>query len=63
MLSWFVIGFFPRRKHFLISWLLLKSKKIESVTVSIFPPSIFHEEMELDAMILVLIFPFFFWYS
>ena len=44
---------------FLTSWLqspsamILEPKKIKSVTVSIVPPSICHEVMELDAMILV----------
>ena len=43
MLSRLVIAFLPRSKHLLISWLLspssviLKPKKIKSVTVSIFP--------------------------
>ena len=42
MLSRFVIAFLPRSKHLLISWLqspstvILDSKKIKSVTVSIF---------------------------
>ena len=59
MLSRFVIAFFPRSKRLLISWLLspstvmLKPKKIESVTVSTFSPSICHEVMGLDATILV----------
>ena len=58
-LSRLVIVFLPRRKHLLISWLLslstviLESKQIKSVTVSIFSPSIYHEVMGLDAMILV----------
>ena len=48
ILSRFVITFFPRSKHFLISWLqspsavILESKKIKSVTVSIVSPSICH---------------------
>ena len=56
MLSRFVITFLPRSKHLLISWLqspsavTLEPRKIKSATVS---PSIFHEVMELDAMILV----------
>ena len=60
MLSWFVIAFLPKRKHLLISWLqspfavLLEPKNMNSVTVSTFPPSICHEVMGLDAMILVL---------
>ena len=43
MLFRLVIAFLPRSKHLLISWLLspssviLKPKKIKSVTVSIFP--------------------------
>ena len=59
MLSRFVIAFHPRSKHLLISWLqlpsemILEPKKIKSVTVSIVFPSICHEMMGLDAMILV----------
>ena len=59
MLSRLVIAFLPRTKHLLISWLqslstvILEPKKIKSVTVSIFSPSICHEVMGLDAMILV----------
>ena len=58
-LSRFVIAFLPRSKHLLISWLqspsavILESKKIKSVTVSIVSPSICHEVMKLPAMILV----------
>ena len=54
-----VIAFLPRSKCLLISWLqapsavILEPKKIKSVTVSIVSPSICHEVMELDAMILV----------
>ena len=54
-----VIIFLPRSKHLLISWLqspsavILKPKKIQSVTVSIVSPSICHEVMGPDAMILV----------
>ena len=61
MLSRFVIAFLPRRKCLLISWLhslsavLLEPKKIKSVTVSTFSPSIYHEVMGLDAMILVFL--------
>ena len=57
MLSRFVIGFLPRNKCLLISWLqspsavILAPKKIKSVTISTFPPSICHEVMGLDAMI------------
>ena len=59
MLSRVFIAFLPRSKHLLISWLqspsavILESKKIKSVTVSIVFPSICHEVMGLDAMILV----------
>ena len=58
MLSRFVIAFLPRNKYLLISWLqspsivILEPKKIKSATVSTFPPSICHEVMALDAMIL-----------
>ena len=59
MLSRFVIAFLPRSKHLLTSWLqsptavILEPRKIKSVTVSIVSPSICHEVMGLDAMILV----------
>ena len=59
MLSRLVIAFLPRSKHLLISWLsspsavILEPKKIKSVTVSIVSPSICHEVMGRDAMILV----------
>ena len=59
MLSRLVIAFLPRSKRLLISWLqspsavILEPKKIKSVTVSILSPSICHEVMGLDAMILV----------
>ena len=59
MLSRLVIAFLPRSKHLLISWLwspsavILETKKIKSVTVSIVYPSICHEVMGLDAMIFV----------
>ena len=59
MLSRLVIDFFPRSKRLLISrlqWLsavILEAKKIKSVTVSIVSPSMCHEVMEPDAMILV----------
>ena len=51
-LSRFVIAFFPRSKHLLISWLqspstvILEPKKIKSITVSIVSPPICHEVME-----------------
>ena len=60
MLSRFVIASLLRSKCLLISWLqsppavILEPKKIKSVTVSIVSPSICHEVMELDAMILLL---------
>ena len=59
MLSRLVIAFLPRSKHILISWLqspsamILDHPKIKSVTVSIVCPSICHEVMGPDAMILV----------
>ena len=59
MLSRLVITFLPRSKHLSISWLqspsavILELKKIKSVTVSVVSPSICHEVMGLDAMILV----------
>ena len=55
MVSRLVITFLPRSKHLLISWLqspsavILEPPKIKSTTVS---PSICHEVMEPDAMIL-----------
>ena len=56
MLSRFVIGFLPRSKHLLISWLqspstvILEPKKIKSATVCTFSPSICHEVMGLHTM-------------
>ena len=58
MLSRFVIAFLLRSKRLLISWLqspfavISEPKKIKSDTVSIGSPSICHEMMGLDAMIL-----------
>ena len=58
-LSSLVIAFLPRSKPLLISWLqspstvILESKKIKSVTVSTFFPSVCHEVMGLKVMILV----------
>ena len=58
-LSTLVIVIFPRSNCLLISWpqspsaVILEPKKIKSVTVSIVCPSICHEEMGPDAMILV----------
>ena len=58
-LSMFAIAFLPGNQCLLISWLqlpsavILEPKNIKSHTVSIVSPSIFHEVMEADAMILV----------
>ena len=55
-----VITFLPRSKRLLISWLqspsavILEPRKIKSATVSTVSPSICHEVMGPDAMILVL---------
>ena len=59
MLSILVITFLPRSNRLLISRLqspsavILEAPKIKSVTVSTVSPSIFHEVMRPDAMILV----------
>ena len=59
LLSRLVITFLPRSKRLLISWLqspsavILEPPKIKSLTVSIVSPSIFHEVMGPDTMILV----------
>ena len=59
MLSRLVITFLPRSKRLLISWLqspsavILEPPKIKSATVSTVSPSIYHEVMGPDAMILV----------
>ena len=56
----FVIALLPRSQRVLISWqqspsaVIWEPQKIKSVTVSIVSPSICHEVMGLDAMILVL---------
>ena len=58
MLSRLVITFLPRSKHLIVSRLqspsavILEPKKIKSVTVSSVSPSICHEMMGPDAMIL-----------
>ena len=58
-LSRLVITFLPRSKRLLISWLqspsamILEPPEMKSVTVSIVFPSIWHEVMGPDAMILV----------
>ena len=73
-LSKLVITFIPRSKHLLISWLQLPRTRIsqppktKSATVSTVSPSIWHEVMGLNAMILAfwmlsfkpnfLLFPF-----
>ena len=55
------IAFLPRSKYLLISWLqspfavILEPKGIKSLTVSIVSPSICHEVMGPDAMILVFL--------
>ena len=59
MLSSLVITFLPRSKHLLTSWLqspsamILEPPEIKSHTVSTVSPSISHEVMGSDAMILV----------
>ena len=59
MLSRLVIAFLPRSKNLLISWLqspstaILEPKKIKFVIVSIVSPTICHEVMRPEAMILV----------
>ena len=59
MPSRFVIAFLPRSQCLLILGLqspsaaILEPQKIKSVTVSTVSPSIFHEVMGLNAMVLV----------
>ena len=59
MLSRFVIAFLPRSERLLISWLqspstvILEPKKLKFVTVSILSPSMCHEVLGPDAMIIV----------
>ena len=59
MLSRLVINFLLRSKCLLISWLqspsavILEPPKIKSASVSTVSPSIYHEVMGPDAMILV----------
>ena len=61
MLFRLIIAFLLKRQHLSISWLqspsavVLKPKKIKSVTVSIIFPSIFHEVMGPDTMIFVFL--------
>ena len=58
MLSRLIITFLPRSKRVLLSWLqspsavILEPPKIKSFTVSTVSPSICHEVMGLDAMIM-----------
>ena len=53
------LNFLPRSKCLLISWLqspsavILEPKKMKSNTVSTFPPSVCHEVVGVDALILV----------
>ena len=60
-LSRFVIAFLPRSNHLLISWLqspstvILELKERKSVTASSFSPSICHEVMGPDDMMLVFL--------
>ena len=59
MLPRLFIAFLPRSKRLLIPWLqspsavILEPPKIKIVTVSPASPSIYHEVMELNTMILV----------
>jgi len=61
MLLRFVIAFLPRSKCLLISGqqslsaVILDPKKIKFGTVSIFSPSVCHEVMGLDAIVLVFL--------
>ena len=61
MLSRLIIAFLPRSMDFFISWLqspfsvILEPHKIKYVTVSLVSPSICHEVMGPDAMILVFL--------
>ena len=61
ILSRLAIGFLPRSKRLLISWLqspsavILEPRKIKSVTVSIVSPFICHEVMGLGTMIFVFL--------
>ena len=59
MLSRLIITFLPVSKHLLISWVqspsavILEPRKIKSATASTVSPSICHEVMGPNAMILV----------
>ena len=58
MMSMFVIGFLPKSRCLLILWLqsssavIVEPKKIKSLISPTFSPSICHEVIGLDAMIL-----------
>ena len=60
ILSRFVMAYLPGRKRLLISWLqsqsavILQPKEINSLTIYIVTPSICHEVIGPDTMILVL---------
>ena len=60
MLSRLIIAFLPRSRCLLILWLqspsavILETPEIKFLTVSIVFPSIYHEVMGLDAMMLLL---------
>ena len=64
MLFRLLIAFLPRSKCLLISWLqspspvILEPKKTKSVTASPFSPSMYHEVMELDAILVFWILSF-----
>ena len=59
MLSRLVIALLQRSKSLLTSWLqspfavILEPKKMKSVTVYIVSPSVCHEVLGLDAMVLI----------
>ena len=59
MLSRLITAFLPKGEHLLILWLqspsavMLEPPKIKSLTLSIVSPSICHEVIGLDAVILV----------
>ena len=61
VLSRLVITFLPRSKRLLLSWLqspsavILEPRKIKSATVSTVSPSICHQVMGPDAMIIVFV--------
>ena len=61
MLSRLDITFLQRSKHLLISWIqspfavMLETEKIKSLTVSIVSPSMWHDVMGTDVMILVFL--------